>query len=242
MNKHDFRRLAQCATGFLLLFFSSAYCAPRAESGGIRLNQTRIIFNAGDKMQTLTVKNRSDTAWLIQSRALMTTETNSPAPFIATPPLFRLESGTEQTLRILPQNAPMPQDKESLFYLALQAIPASPPHDPTEQQMAMSMRFNLKMFYRPASLRTPPADNSCQLRFTRGGKHMRVENPTPWFITLRSLAFDQRNVDLTKQPLMLAPGSTQNVPGSAQQVSWQAVNDFGSVHPACRATVTPTRS
>lgn len=238
MNRHSFHRLTQSAVGLLLLSGTACSAIP-GERGGIRLDHTRVIFNATDKMQTLTVKNRSDNVWLIQSRVVMSTQSLQPAPFLITPPLYRLGAGTEQTLRIIPQSHVLPEDKESLLYLSIQAIPASQKQSSAALQAAVSIRFNLKMFYRPAQLGEPPANYSCELRFSQHHRQIRVENPTPWHITLRTLSLGGKPRDLNMQPLMLAPQSVQLIPDSASKVRWQAVNDFGGLHRACQSAVRP---
>ena len=162
MNRYSSHRLTQSAVG-LLLMSGTACNATQGEKGGIRLDHTRVIFNATDKMQTLTVKNRSDKVWLIQSRVVMSTQSLQSAPFLITPPLYRLGAGTEQTLRIIPQSHVLPEDKESLLYLSIQAIPASQQQISAALQAAVSIRFNLKMFYRPlrATLQPVPPPDSC---------------------------------------------------------------------------------
>lgn len=41
-----------------------------------------------------------------------------------TPPLFRLNAGDDSSLRIIKTEGNLPEDKESLFYVNVRAIPA----------------------------------------------------------------------------------------------------------------------
>lgn len=239
MNRYRFCCLILGSFSFLLLS-NTAFGALLGDKGGISFNHTRVIYNASDKLQTLTVKNRSDKAWLIQSLVVTSSQDNKPAPFLITPPLYRLEAGTEQTLRILSQGIALAEDKESVFYLSIQAILASQQQSAAVQQTAVSMRFNLKMFYRPADVGEPSVNASCLLRFSQNNRQIRVENPSRWHVTLRTLTFDGKPHNLDAQPMMLAPHSVQLIAGSGNHVRWQAVNDFGSLHPVCQSAIRPS--
>ena len=54
------------------------------------------------------------------------------APFIITPPLYRLDKDQQNVERIVLAGA-LPQDKESLYWLNIKAIPAAPRKDNTLQ-------------------------------------------------------------------------------------------------------------
>ncbi|KFK96376.1 MULTISPECIES: molecular chaperone [unclassified Serratia (in: enterobacteria)] len=218
-------------TSLLLMAFS----VPAAD-GGVSLNQTRVIFSSGDKAQTLTVKNTGAKKYLIQSRVQREQQRASAAPFIVTPPLFQLGPESSQTLRILKQEQALPTDRESLFYLAVSAIPAQSQPTAQESRLSMGFQFVIKLFYRPAGLKIAAESASCQLRITPTAQGMRIENPTPYFVTFGRLSFDQRAVDLNVQPAMIAPLSSEIYPVSkpVKQVHWQVIDDFGALSAACQ--------
>lgn len=211
-----------------------------AGAGGISLNQTRVILT-GDSAQTLTVTNSSDSAFLIQSRALHSPDGGAAAPFTLTPPLFTLAPGSSQMLRILPQNAPLPADRESLFYLSVLAIPAGEQPQSDAAQMSMGIRFNLKLFYRPTGLDAPTDAQGCRLRFTQSARMVRINNPTPYYQTLGTLMLDGKAVSLTPRAALLAPGETRHYPAAtAARAQWQIVNDYGALAPFCRQVLNVT--
>ncbi|MFZ1871581.1 MAG: molecular chaperone [Chania sp.] len=218
-------------TTLLLMVFSAG-----AASGGISLSQTRVIFSAEDKAQTITVKNSGAKNYLIQSRVQTDLSNTRAAPFVVTPPLFQLAPESHQLLRILKQDPALPADRESLFYLAVSAIPAQ--SEPAAQQARLSMGFQfvIKLFYRPAGLKIAAENASCQLKMTPTAQGIRIENPTPYFLSFGTLAFDQRAVDLETQPAMIAPLSSETYPASqpVKQVHWQAINDFGGLSAPCQ--------
>lgn len=50
---------------------------------------------------------------------------NNKSPFIVTPPLFRLDAGDSNDLRVLLTSPQLPSDRESLFTLNIKVIPAN---------------------------------------------------------------------------------------------------------------------
>ncbi|WP_167016731.1 fimbrial biogenesis chaperone [Candidatus Pantoea multigeneris] len=215
------------------------YGPAQAAKGGISLDRSRIIFNAGDKAQTLNLLNQGDKNYLLQSRVLLAEEgEETAAPFIITPPMFKLTAQSSQTLRILSSATDLPADKESLFTLAIRAIPAGLQSDVDASQVSMGMRFNLKLIYRPTRVAAPSAGKICSLRFSNQTGAVRIDNPTPWVVTLINLKLDNHAM-VSAPPLMLLPGESHAVNHrSAQQAQWQAVDDYGGLYPACQTTIT----
>lgn len=223
-----------------LLFAVTAAQAGNLSQGqdGITLSNTRVIY-PGDTRNgiTYTLTNNTPRPYLLQSRVLPygdsrpedeTGETEK-MPFIVLPPLTRFEPDTALALRIrLTQNA-LPQDRESVFTLALNAIPAQ--SETGEQtRLIMSTQNNLKLFYRPAGL--PPADEAElaeQLVFRRNGNTLTVKNPSPFYITFSSLSAGNTDIDL-RNARMVAPFSEQSWPlpaGAAGDLRWQLITDDG---------------
>jgi fimbrial chaperone protein len=207
---------------------------------GISLNQTRVVFSAADKAQTVTVKNSGAQHYLIQSRIQRTLDDPTPAPFIVTPPLFQLGPERKQLLRILKQDQTLPADRESLFYLSVLAIPAQKQTALAEAHLSMGLRFAIKLFYRPEGLKIAAQDASCQLKLTPTATGVRIDNPTPYFLTFASLKFDGRLIDLNTQPAMIAPMSAQAYPvsPSVRQAVWQTITDFGGLSAPCQQALS----
>ncbi|VXC69897.1 MULTISPECIES: fimbrial biogenesis chaperone [unclassified Serratia (in: enterobacteria)] len=218
-------------TTLLLMVFSAG-----AASDGVSLSQTRVIFSSEDKAQTIKVKNTGAKNYLIQSRVQRDPNSASAAPFVVTPPLFPLGAESSQLLRILKQDQALPTDRESLFYLAVSAIPAQSAPVEQEARLSMGFQFVIKLFYRPAGLKIAAEKAYCQLKITPTAQGIRIENPTPYFLSFGALTFDQSAVDLDAQPAMIAPLSSEIYPASkrVKQVHWQAINDFGGLSAPCQ--------
>ncbi|MGF6192842.1 fimbrial biogenesis chaperone [Serratia sp. 2723] len=228
-----------CYSCLALLLFT--FIGPMAiADGGISLNQTRVVFSAADKAQAVTVKNSGTQNFLIQSRIQRALDDQAPTPFIVTPPLFQLGSERKQLLRILKQDQALPTDRESLFYLSVLAIPAQKQAALAEAHLSMGFRFAIKLFYRPEGLKIAPQDASCRLRLTPTAAGVRIDNPTPYFLTFASLKFDGQLIDLDTQPTMIAPMSAQAYPvsPSTRQAVWQTITDFGGLSAPCQQTLS----
>lgn len=238
-----------CA-GLLFVLWSAGGSASEG-NGGVSLSQTRVVLTADGPAQSVTVKNRGQQTYLIQSRVQRTPDTAGEVPFIVTPPLFRLGADSQNLLRILrPDDLGLPADRESLFYLAVTAVPAQAPPGTGESetqlsaQISMGFRHVIKLFYRPQGLALSPEAAYCQLRLTRTAAGVRLDNPTPYYLTFSHLRFNRMAVDLDRQPSMLAPQGSQtySTPGPVTRAEWQLITDHGSLSPRCHGPVlTPEK-
>jgi len=234
----------------------------QAHAGGLGLSTTRIIFNQSDKGSEVTFRNNGRALYLVQAAVTPAgeevlsaagmkkpaeVETQTRAPFIVTPPLFRSEPGTENVLRILRTGGVFPADRESLFSFRFNAIPPSP--DATNDdagsagkvgaQLSIALGMSVKLFYRPKGLSVPPDSAYSRLTFHRTGGSVELTNPTPYYQTLSSLTLGGMQVDLDKQPTMVAPFSkvTYTGAGKGMDATWTTINDYGGDSPKGKAGI-----
>ncbi|EPX2491959.1 molecular chaperone [Klebsiella michiganensis] len=96
---------------------------------GVVVGGTRLIYEGGKKEASINLSNPDKNIYLIQSwvdsegRGKGTQA--EKAPFIVTPPLFRLDSNQQNILRIVRAGGNLPEDKESLFWLNIKSIPSA---------------------------------------------------------------------------------------------------------------------
>ncbi|WP_411755645.1 molecular chaperone [Serratia sp. (in: enterobacteria)] len=207
-----------------------------ADDGGISLGQTRVIFNEADRARTVMIKNGGDKTYLIQSLVQLGSDNQQAAPFIVTPPLFRLEPNSRNSLRIMRQNErQLSQQHESVFYLSVLAIPAQTAEVTEQAQLSMGIRFLIKLFYRPEGLSMTPEEAYCKLQFTQVANGVRVENPTPYFLTLGQLSINHRAISFEQQSAMIAPHGNQIFPVTAPLAlaDWRMITDYGILSPKC---------
>lgn len=196
-------------------------------AGGVTIGGTRLVYDASRREATLQVRNSADgIPNLIQSWVDGFDDGKEKAPFIITPPLFRLDPGRENTLRIVYTGDGLPQDRESIFWLNVKAIPATAKTD--INRLLITVKTRIKLFYRPAVLRGKEADTAWKkLIFTRNGKQIVIKNPTPYHISLFSLKVGSDSIG---EPPMLPPfGHVCIQHDTGNEVVWQAITDYGAI-------------
>lgn len=229
------------ASALFMIFPGTTFAAPDLTDGGISLSQTRVIFSSTDKAQALKIKNSGQERFLIQSRVLVAPGETTSAPFVVIPPLFTLQPDSHQQLRIVSQGGVLPEDRESLFFLSVLAIPAQSAPNMDVSKVSMGIRFGLKLFYRPAKLDTGPQACSLQVRMLPDG--VLIENPTPFFQTFGQLKLNNIPVNLDTQASMLKPYGSQHYPMDerAIQAEWQTINDYGALAKKCYQTLSAVK-
>lgn len=243
---------------FILLSTSFSYTASFADSDGIVLQGTRVIYPESAKSGiTFNVTNRTMQAYLLQSRILpwraiapkdidgsrkidmpgnvesVKNETES-VPFIVLPPLTRFETDETLTLHIRSIKNSLPSDRESVFMLALKAIPGQESKnnqsEVTGTKMMLALQNNIKLFYRPNGLEhLDAASRAEQLSFSINQGHINIKNSSPYFITLSQLMLGDVEL-LSENQRMIEPfgSAIYAIKGSADRVvSWQILDDDG---------------
>lgn len=242
-----------------LVGVSDVWANAPGEQEGIALESTRVIYPGSAKAGiTFSVTNRTPYVYLLQSRVLpwgMSEPSTAPSederppvvvvqpdslpstPFIVLPPLVRFAQHEKMTLRIRLIKNSLPTDRESIFNLALKAIPSQ--HKPLSggeeggSQMVLALQNNLKLFYRPEGLAEMSAEQrSAALRFSLQGAQLTINNPTPYYVTLGRVNIGGEQFELGQQR-MLAPFTTASydVVKRATTVSWRLINDRGEQTP-----------
>ncbi|MBF4180419.1 fimbrial biogenesis chaperone, partial [Lelliottia nimipressuralis] len=84
---------------------------------GLTVGGTRVVFFGNKKEVPLTVTNSQNSSVYLIRSWVESTDKAVKAPFIITPPLFRIDPGQENALRIAQSSNTLPQDKESLFWV-----------------------------------------------------------------------------------------------------------------------------
>ncbi|HDC1420159.1 TPA: fimbria/pilus periplasmic chaperone [Salmonella enterica] len=198
----------------------------------ISLDRTRAIFNGSEKSMTLNIANDNKQlpylaqAWLENAGQ----EKITTGPLVVTPPVQRLEPGAKSMVRVtaMPDISKLPQDRESLFYFNLREIP---PKSDKANVLQIALQTKIKLFYRPASVKAEPnAVWQDQLVLNKGADGWRIENPTPYYITVIGLGGSEKEAKEGKfEAVMLKPKSEQMVKTAASYgTPWLTyINDYG---------------
>lgn len=175
-------------------------------------DRTRVIFNGTSKAASLKLTNAStELPYLAYSWIEDEKGNKSDTFFAALPPMQRLEPGAITQVRIVKQSSAstLPADRESLFYYNIREIPPAPDTAENHSVVQVAMQSKIKMFWRPAALKKKPGDRTEHgMKFSQSGKTLRVENPTPYYITLAYLGKDLRGVLPGFKTTMIAPFGT----------------------------------
>ncbi|MDW3568491.1 molecular chaperone (plasmid) [Enterobacter asburiae] len=208
-------------------YLSTANCAQAA----ISLDRTRAIFNGGEKSMTLNVANDNKQlpylaqAWIENAQQ----EKISAGPLVVTPPVQRLDPGAKSMVRLstTPDISRLPQDRESLFYFNLREIP---PKSEKPNTLQIALQTKIKLFYRPAGIQAKPNavwQDQLVLYKTAGG--YRIENPTPYYVTVIGLGGTEKAAKEEKfEALMLAPKSEEHLKAGNYGTPWLSwIDDYG---------------
>ncbi|TFY94217.1 phytochrome sensor protein [Pseudomonas nabeulensis] len=231
-------------------------------SAGIIITGTRHIYPERQREITIQLTNddrrapRLVKAWLERGDSQARPE-SSDVPFSLSPPVFRIDAGKGQAMRLVYTREPLPADRESLFWLNVLEVPPRALELADENQQKNLLRFafriRTKVFFRPAQLPGTPEDAVGQLSWTllQGleGTTLQVSNASAYHITFNEIALamgPQPDASLVSaESGMVPPGATvrlaiqrrvSDVPANAQ-VHFKYINDFGAFSAPQRAAL-----
>ncbi|MBF4180638.1 fimbrial biogenesis chaperone, partial [Lelliottia nimipressuralis] len=103
--------------GCLIVTMTVLSLMPAPAHAGLTVGGTRVVFFGNKKEVPLTVTNSQNSSVYLIRSWVESNDKAVAAPFIITPPLFRIDPGQENALRIAQSSNTLPQDKESLFWV-----------------------------------------------------------------------------------------------------------------------------
>lgn len=211
--------------------------------GGVTTEVTRIIVQApahesGVQLANLNAYPVIVQAW-VDDGELLSGPDNSTAPIIALPAVFRLQPGGQRNLRLVYSGAPLPQDRESLFWLNLYEMPPQPQNTATDY-LTITLRTQTKVFYRPRGLALKPYQAHERLVFSRkqqaNGDCLQVVNGSPYHLTFSDLQLKAGEHAHGVATDMIAPFSQVCLPmnaplaarGAPVEVNYTLLDDRGN--------------
>jgi len=209
-------------------------------SAAVTLQGTRIVHDAGKGRDvTVNATNSGDQPamvqiWIDDGDSHARPE-NVRTPFRLTPADPRLlQAHQGQAYRVTyaprPSEAPLPTDRESVFYFNLLDIPPKPTDAAGKNLLQFAVRTRVKLFHRPAGLPGNARDAATQLQWRARAGALMVSNPSAYHVTLSTLTLpDGRTVETD----MIAPGAQVTLPlpvGAAMpaSVKYQWLDDYGT--------------
>ncbi|EAW1910736.1 fimbrial chaperone [Salmonella enterica subsp. enterica] len=208
---------------------------------------SRIIYPSTASSVDVQLKNNDAIPYIVQTwfddGDMNTSPENSSAmPFIATPPVFRIQAKAGQVVRVIYNNTKkLPQDRESVFWFnVLQVPPTNIGSDSGQNKMLVMLRSRIKLFYRPDGLGKPDSlAKKLQIKTVNKGSGKSgivIVNPQPWFASLSNLNVKVNGASYNLDADMIAPFSSQTwwLPGKRPLKSFSGtvtvtlVNDLGA--------------
>lgn len=187
---------------------------------GFALSGNRVIYSEADKEQSLILANINDypivaQTWVDDGAGY---PDQSTAPFIVIPAVFKMNSKGIQALRIMYNGSTIPKDRESVFWLNLYEVPGKNQQQVTQAQESnvqinLAMNTQLKVFYRPKSLKYMDVDEILKkvkflIKEVEGKNTLILDNSTPYHLSIIDLSLKQNNKIIEikdKENLMIPP-------------------------------------
>jgi len=233
----------------LLVLLVSVLSSVASARASVVINSTRIVYPQNDKEVTVRLESKNQAPVLIQAWLDDGDENATPdltaVPFIATPPIFRMDPGKQQVLRLAYTGDLQPGAQERLFWLNLLEVPSQPADAPRSNQLQLAFRSRIKLFLRPPNLayavEAAPAKLQWRYVQTAQGQVLEAYNPSPYHVTFEHIELrgaDQRPayaVATYGAGTMVAPGARSRFalpgfnppPAAAATVAFQTLDDFG---------------
>ncbi|CAI2040273.1 Chaperone protein fimC precursor [Serratia fonticola] len=194
---------------------------------GTIVGGTRLIYDGGKKESSLSVTNPDNVPYLIQSWVDTTSGGADKAPFMITPPLFRLNAGQQNVLRVVRIGGNLPTDKESLYWMNIKSIPSGEKTD-DQNTLQIAVKTRIKLIYRPQELKGVPEQVAGRLTWQRSGNKITVTNPTPFYMNFYEVRVSGKKItDAT----YVAPGKTAiftlPIGANGGNVTWTLISDHG---------------
>jgi chaperone protein EcpD len=238
------RLLTVRAAAAALVVATCFTAAPRA-SAGVVITGTRVVYLAVKREVTIDIQNPGDRPSLVQAWLDAGDPHAKPGeskvPFVMTPPLFRLDPTKSQSLRLVYTHDPLPQDRESLFWLNVLDIPPRASTNPDlPNQLELAFKHRMKVFFRPTGLAGSATDAPAQLTWKleyKDGKLVGIQasNPTAYHVSLVQVSATVAGRPIVAKADMVDPFASRSfdlpeavtAPGGTVAVEYWFINDYG---------------
>jgi chaperone protein EcpD len=210
------------------------------------VNGTRVIYLGQKKEVIVNIQNPDDIpslvqAWIDSSDIQLGPDQNH-VPFIITPPLFRVDPGKGQTLRLVYTKEPLPSDRESLFWLNILDIPprASRKIDAPLNHLEFAFKHRLKLLFRPVDLpgaaaNAPSAITWVLINRAEGKIALKATNDSAFHVNFNNVEILIGDLSYIADSEMVPPFSNRlfdipklkSMPQSGSTIQFTYINDYG---------------
>ena len=210
----------------------------QATSASVIMVGTRVIVTSEAKEKTVQFNNPDPQPFIVEIKLSDEHDHSSQIPFVAVPPVFRIDPHQGQSVRLISTSAAqlLPRDRESVFYMNFTQIPALKASERNDNQLIIAVKSRVKVFYRPETLTGQQSEAFKSLRFSLNNGKVKVENPTGYYISISRARFVSHSQSVTlTDAVMLAPLSSMEWSPAGRMTSLRdgkilitQVNDYGA--------------
>jgi chaperone protein EcpD len=227
-------------------------------AAGVVVDGTRVVYPAAKREVTINIRNPGDTPSLVQAWLDAGDPHAKPGeskvPFVLTPPLFRLDPTKVQSLRVVYTHDPLPENRESLFWLnVLDIPPRAAANSDVPNQLDLAFKHRMKVFFRPAGLAGSAADAPARLTWKLLSKDSKlvgieVSNPTAYHVSLIQVTATAGGHPVNVKADMVDPFASRSfdlpdpvpAPNGTVALEYSFVNDYGgNVKATASASTVP---
>jgi chaperone protein EcpD len=233
---------------YLAVLCLMASMAAGSVQASVVIGGTRVVYPLDQREVTVKLNNDSASPSLVQvwmdDGDASEKPADSKAPFVITPPIFRMGAGKSQALRVIYSGGAVPQDRESVYWLNVLDIPpkadAKADGNANANSLQFAYRTRIKLFVRPQKLPGKPEEAPRQLDWKvvpapQGhGQALAVSNPTPYYVSFgeidvsangRSFRNDRGGMAAPQGTTVIDIPQMSGVHGG--KVHYLSINDFG---------------
>ena len=219
---------------FILIFIYFIQISPSVSS--VTINKTRVIFNEGDKVATITLNSNNERDSLIQlwvdNGELEAKPSTIDVPFILNPQIKELMPNQAQVVKIRHIGNNKPQQNEELYWLNLLEVPKKVESEKNYIQLAY--RTRIKLFYRPSNINEKSQSESSEsLIFSLVNDTLEIKNISPFYITIINVKEKDRDDYrlIENSNFMISPKSSKYLTIDSRSYSkefkYTYINDWG---------------
>ncbi len=205
-------------------------------NASVVITGTRVIYPLSSASVTVRLLNDGSQPSLVQAWAdagdANAAPNESTAPFVVTPPVFRIEPKAGQALRLTLTDTGLPRDRESVYWLNVLDIPPKPAASNTNY-LQMAVRTRIKIFVRPDNLNQTVDEAARSLQWATGNNgEIIIRNPGAYYFSLNGISTSREKNNTTPVNAMVAPfssvnlGKRVNIPANGT-LDITYINDYG---------------
>lgn len=130
-------------------------CGISVCSASMTISGTRIVFPGDEKETSVRTTNKGSQPALVQvwvDDGKADADINAvKIPFVVTPPVYRVEPGRGQSVRLVYNGMNLPQDRESVYWFNMLEIPPAPAGAVKKNRLELAFRTRIKIFFSTAN-------------------------------------------------------------------------------------------